>query len=367
MSGVTVNAYTCDDELVATTVTDADGMYMFDSLMPGDYYFGFELPANYGFSPMDQGADDSIDSDVDPATGMTACLTLTAGEVNSTVDAGMYLLRASVGDFVWNDMNQNGLQDEGEPGLAGIWLWLYDCDGNVLDSTMTDSSGMYLFDELMPGDYMLMIANPNGWILTLQNVGDDGSIDSDFDRYHKNTVCLTLTPGEDNADIDAGLYEFNGCTYGKGFWKNHAGLGPQSDLATKLLPIYLGDKGGDKTMEVSDAATLFDILQQHTYGDPSNGITKLYAHLLTAKLNIVNFANPADIEHTIDEADAFLADHDWTDWSSLDRAQQKMVLTWKDKCESYNEGMIGPGSCGDMDEDHDTDSTDYDHDGGSDD
>jgi len=370
MADVVVRAYTCTDTMVAETMTDADGMYMFDSLMPGDYYFEFVAPENYAFSPMDQGADDAVDSDVDPTTGKTACVTLAADEVNSSIDAGLFLMRASVGDMVWNDMNQNGLQDDGEAGLADIWVYLYGCDDMLMDSTMTDSSGMYLFDNLMPGDYYLAIDYPNGWILTLQNVGDDDAIDSDFDRYRKTTDCFTLAPGEDNTDMDAGLFEFNGCTYGKGYWKNHAGLGPQADVVTPLLlPLYLGDEGGAKTMEVADAQTAFNILQQHYYGEPSNGITKLYAHLLTAKLNITNFANPTDIEDMIADADAFLADHDWTDWDSLSKDDQKMVLKWKGQCESYNEGEIGPGSCGDMDEDHDSDSTDYDHDydGGDDD
>nr|NIS16803.1 hypothetical protein [candidate division Zixibacteria bacterium]NIT55910.1 hypothetical protein [Fodinibius sp.]NIW41447.1 hypothetical protein [candidate division Zixibacteria bacterium]NIX55127.1 hypothetical protein [candidate division Zixibacteria bacterium]NIY24494.1 hypothetical protein [Fodinibius sp.] len=60
---------------------------------------------------------------------------------------------ASVGDFVWYDMNMDGIQDEGEPGIEGVTVNLYDCEDNFITSTMTDSEGMYMFGDLMPGDY----------------------------------------------------------------------------------------------------------------------------------------------------------------------------------------------------------------------
>jgi len=356
LAGVTVNLYDCEDNMIATTTTDENGMYGFADLMAGDYKVKFVGPENYLISPMDVG-DDATDSDADPMTGYTACFTTLPGVDYANVDAGFYPAPAKVGDYVWNDENMNGLQDEGEMGMADIEVMLYDCDGNWLATTTTDENGMYLFDDLDAGSYMLKVVNPFGYILTYQDMGDDDSIDSDFDRYQKNTVCFTLDWGDEMMDMDAGMFAFDGCTYGKGYWKNHTGLGPQNDEVTKLLTIWLGDEGGDKSMEVTDVQMTYDVLQQHEYNHPSNGITKLYAHLLTAKLNIVNFANPEDIYETINDADSFLADHDWTDWDGLDRDSQKMVLKWKGMLEEYNEGMIGPGSC---DEDEYDDGDDMD-------
>jgi hypothetical protein len=257
----------------------------------------------------------------------------------------------SIGDRVWLDENMNGLQDDGEAGMSDIEVQLYDCMGTLLNTTMTDADGMYLFDSLEAGEYQLRIVNPFGYVLTYPDEGSDDQLDSDFDRYQKVTPCFTLLPGDETMAMDAGMFAYDGCTYGKGYWKNHAGFGPQDDEVSQLLPIWLGDDAGAKSMAVEDAQTAVDILQQHTYGDPSNGITKLYAHLLTTKLNIVNFANPEDIHETVAEADAFLADHDWNDWDSLDKNDMKMVLKWKDMLEDYNEGMTGPGSCDDQDDD----------------
>ena len=44
----------------------------------------------------------------------------------------------------------------------------------------------------------------------------------------------------------------NGCTRTIGYWKTHAGFGPQADVVTPLLPILLGSAGGAKTLERDD-------------------------------------------------------------------------------------------------------------------
>ena len=350
IGGVTVNLYDCEDTLVATTATDVMGFYLFEMILAGDYYLEFIAPENHLFSPKDAGSDDAVDSDADPATGRTDCFTTLPGGQYMNLDAGLYLAAGSVGDFVWNDMNMNGLQDEGEAGMADIEVQLYTCAGVWVATTMTDESGLYLFDKLAPGEYYLEFANPFGWIFTYQDEGDDDAIDSDVDRYQKRTVCFTLAAGDEITNWDAGLFAFEGCTYSKGYWKNHAGFGPQADELSKLLPIWLGDDDGESSMAVTDAQTAVNLLSQDVYGHPRNGITKLYAQLLAAKLNIVNFANPADIHEVIGNADAFLADHDWMDWDMLGQADRQMVLGWKDMLDQYNNGLIGPGHCDDDEE-----------------
>ncbi len=166
-----------------------------------------------------------------------------------------------------------------------------------------------------------------------------------------------------------------GCTRSKGYWKNHAGLGPQEDVVTTLLPQTLGS-GGGKSLVVNTADTAVLVLQQHCFGHPSNGITKLYAQLLAAKLNIANGAASEDVDDVILAADLFLVDHDWKDWECLAKDLRHDVMMWKDTLDAYNNGFIGPGACdddgddcddeGDGDGDHDDDD-DEGEDGGGDD
>ncbi|UCD16728.1 MAG: DNRLRE domain-containing protein [Candidatus Zixiibacteriota bacterium] len=139
-----------------------------------------------------------------------------------------------------------------------------------------------------------------------------------------------------------------GCTNTIGYWKNHAGFGPQDDMVTALLPIWLGNDGGLKSLAVTDAGIAVDVLKMKTYGDPSNGITKLYAQLLGAKLNIANGASYGDVADIISDADDFLADHDYMDWAGLSEEQQEMVLDWMEMLDDYNNGDIGPGHCDDF-------------------
>ncbi len=75
------------------------------------------------------------------------------------------------------------------------------------------------------------------------------------------------------------------------------------------------------------------ILNQH---DPSNGIDKLKAQLLAAKLNIANGADGSSIAGTIAAADSFLATHAEPAWSSLSSTDQQYVLSLKDALDTYN-------------------------------
>lgn len=130
------------------------------------------------------------------------------------------------------------------------------------------------------------------------------------------------------------------CTYTIGYYKNHPS-------AITPLPVYLGTLGGAKTLVVDTQQKGVDVLSQNVYCSPSDGITKLYAQLLAAKLNIANGADGSAIASVIAAADAFLAIHNCNDWSSLKPSDACLVLVWQCALDSYNNGNIGPGHCGD--------------------
>ena len=133
------------------------------------------------------------------------------------------------------------------------------------------------------------------------------------------------------------------CTRTIGYWKNHAGFGPQADVVTPLLPLWLGTSGGGKSVHVTTAAFAVALLDKS--GDASNGINKLYAQLLAAKLNIANGASGSAVLQTITQADGFLATHAAADWNSLTSAQRQQVLAWAATLDDYNNGKIGPAHC----------------------
>ena len=123
---------------------------------------------------------------------------------------------ASLGDKVFFDSNRNGIQDADESGVGGVKVTLTGggADGTIgtSDDTMammnTDINGMYRFDGLTPGEeYKVTFSElPTGFEFTAANVGDD-TRDSDADPNTGMTQIVTLTPGENNPTLDAGIVE----------------------------------------------------------------------------------------------------------------------------------------------------------------
>jgi hypothetical protein len=211
VSGVTVILEDCNGTVITQTVTDASGNYQFDSVLPGEYRVRFDisaLPSGCVFGATNAGDGDN-DSDADN-NGLTPCITLGAGETNTSVDAGLLPL-ASLGDYVWSDANANGIQDFDEQGIANVRVELYNSNGFFIDATFTDNSGFYIFDDLYPGSYYVRFESPAGSDLTLtnSNVGGDDSLDSNVDNSNGpgTTPIVVLGPGENDLTIDAGFYE----------------------------------------------------------------------------------------------------------------------------------------------------------------
>jgi hypothetical protein len=116
---------------------------------------------------------------------------------------------AKLGDFVWLDTNQNGIQDPGETGVEDINVSLSgtDADGNAIQlSTTTDSNGNYLFDGLPAGTYQLTFFNlpTSDFEFTLSNVGNDDT-DSDVDM-NGTTGVISLSLGQCDLTVDAGIF-----------------------------------------------------------------------------------------------------------------------------------------------------------------
>ncbi len=120
-----------------------------------------------------------------------------------------------IGDFVWHDMDTDGVQDANEPGLANVIVELLDAQGNLLQVTATDNNGYYYFSNLPSATYKVRIAASNftsgvlagsqseKWFLTFQNSGSDDAKDSDGDN--NKTATVTVNCNED-LTIDFGFF-----------------------------------------------------------------------------------------------------------------------------------------------------------------
>jgi fimbrial isopeptide formation D2 family protein/uncharacterized repeat protein (TIGR01451 family) len=204
ISGVTVNLYKADGTtLVSTTTTTDGGAYLFDNLIPGGYIVEFVADPKYTPTQLDQG-DDTTDSDLIPATGRTAVVTLEDNETDLSVDAGYYI-PVNLGDYVWNDLNRDGRQDEDEPGVPDMLVELYLGSTRVLTTT-TGPDGSYLFANLAPGVYEVKFIATGEQVFTLANVPSDDAVDSDANPATGGTGSITLVSGLDQLVWDAGIY-----------------------------------------------------------------------------------------------------------------------------------------------------------------
>ncbi|MHC5112509.1 MAG: SdrD B-like domain-containing protein, partial [Planctomycetota bacterium] len=113
---------------------------------------------------------------------------------------------ASIGNRVWQDANEDGLQDGGESGVAGVVVEAYSTDDGVLRGTaITDVNGMYAVGGLLPGvTYYAEVRPPVGYSFTDADAGSDDAIDSDADALGK-TPSVTVAVGEVVDSLDAGL------------------------------------------------------------------------------------------------------------------------------------------------------------------
>ncbi len=83
------------DDISRSQIVNASGYYGFANLAAGNYKVGFSgLPNAFSFTAANVGNHETLDSDVDPVSGMTEIISLAAGEFNSSVDAGVAKLRS---------------------------------------------------------------------------------------------------------------------------------------------------------------------------------------------------------------------------------------------------------------------------------
>ncbi|MDQ7085835.1 MAG: SdrD B-like domain-containing protein [Sulfurovum sp.] len=295
VSGVTVKLYlNSDNSLVATNVTDSNGYYHFDGLRPNAYYVivdKTQLPsAEYVFTQKDAGSDNSTDSDVNLSTGRSDTVTLISNQDDNTTDAGIYI-PVSIGDYTWIDINGDGVSEVGETPLPNteVTLWRSSDDSQVisdLDATvfgtlgtlLTDASGKYLFDNLRPDSYYVKFTAPIGYVLSLQNQGNDNN-DSDSDGVGTTTgetIDYILSSGEDNLSVDAGFYI--AIQVGDRVWidRDYNGIQDNGEenksgvTVTLIIDSVLQDGSGGTTLttETTDAngEYLFETLAPgHTY------------------------------------------------------------------------------------------------------
>ena len=129
---------------------------------------------------------------------------------------------ASLGDRIWVDLNNDGIQDANESGLDGVIVELYhDSNGNnsyepgfgdlLVGNTITNDGGLFLFPNLDPGSYYIRYYPNSIYTLSPANSGADDSVDSDASLVSIDASNAVLSPianlaaGQRENSFDLGL------------------------------------------------------------------------------------------------------------------------------------------------------------------
>ena len=231
--GVKVVLKDASGKEVARTVTDEDGNWNIN-VKPGDYTVVYEPGNNVPSKP------EQIERTV----------TIKPGEKRDDIDLGI-LPSGSVGDRVWNDVNGDGKQGEGEEGLENVVV-LVSRDGEPTRSAVTDKDGNWKIEGLNPNaEYDIRFIQPDGWEVTGKVPGSDES---------GLVSKVTVKPNEYNDTYDLGLKKTDvtcDCepeapgTLGDRVWVDTNGNGkedPDETEGVEGITVIVRDKDGNEVI-----------------------------------------------------------------------------------------------------------------------
>jgi hypothetical protein len=285
ISGITLVLRDAQGNEVATTTTEEDGSYSFVA-PPGTY------TVTVGNPP--QG--------LNPTLTQPNPVNLEAGQNIDTVDFGFQPpLNGSIGDTVFADVNGNGTQDPGEPGVSGVLIRLvrpgqdgaFGTPDDQIEEQRTDNTetvafndntpGQYTFDNLPPGDYQVQMALPDGSILTTG----------------ANPISVDLQPGQnlDSADFGIRMTGFendNPGSIGDEVFNDTDGDGvrDEGEPGVPNVPLTLTLPGPDNQLDTPDDTTRTTTTNDQGIYTFDNLPPGPYRVSVTPPLNLPEVTNP---------------------------------------------------------------------------
>ena len=185
MDGIAVEVFDLDGVSQGSIATSGGGFYEFFNLPIGDYVVGFSPPDTSSVTLLDQGGDDTVDSDVKIVVNQTDPVSVVNKTVTDNVDLGLV-----------SDSDRDSITDpvEGTGDLDG------DGTPNFLDF---DPTG-YFYDEangeIIPGG-LVTISGDGAEQLTIKHDGSNGYYQWLGEVPGVYTQTIILPPGYEFSDV----------------------------------------------------------------------------------------------------------------------------------------------------------------------
>ncbi|WP_086428706.1 SdrD B-like domain-containing protein, partial [Staphylococcus cornubiensis] len=273
VEGVTVTL-TKPDGSTMTTKTGKDGKYLFTGLENGEYTVKFsELPEGYEPTKTQAGGNTELDSNgleskvtINNANNYSVDLGIVKPEVKPEPKPATYEL----GDYVWIDYNNDGMQNQGEAAVEGVTVTLTKPDGSTM-TTKTDKDGKYLFTGLENGEYTVKFSElPEGYEPTKTQAGD-AKLDSNgleskvtINNANDYSVDLGIVKPEAQPEPKPATYEL-----GDYVWidYNNDGIQNKDEAAVEGVTVTLTKPDGSTmtTKTGKDGKYLFTGLENGEY------------------------------------------------------------------------------------------------------
>ncbi len=132
----------------------------------------------------------------------------------SWIVLGLFLLssfnihaQSNIGDYVWNDINGNGIQEIEEPGLPDVTVEIFLSNSNLLiASTTSDGNGSYLFSDIDEtlSYYLKFTPSIIDYKSTI-NILADPTNNSDITNAFGDGTTSAFIPSSVQTDMDAGF------------------------------------------------------------------------------------------------------------------------------------------------------------------
>jgi uncharacterized protein (DUF2237 family) len=196
LSGWDIKLYDSGGNLITTDTTDGSGAYSFGPLGPGTYTVCEVLKAGWLQTfpnASTSKANESIATNCPPPNGSGFGYTFTAQSgVNLTTNDFGNFQEPTKSGVKWEDMNGNGVRDNGDDPLSGWTIQLFK-GGNLVDSDTTDGNGAYSFGPLLPGTYTVCEVLQTGWEQTFPNSGTSNPPNESIDTTCASGFGYTFT------------------------------------------------------------------------------------------------------------------------------------------------------------------------------